>query len=103
MSVMHIHKDNFQEEVMNADRPVLLDFWASWCGPCQMLGPVIDQIADEQDEVKICKVNVDEQPELASQFGVMSIPTLVVMKEGKITNKSVGAKPKEQILAMLLV
>lgn len=101
MSVMHIHKDNFQEEVMNADRPVLLDFWASWCGPCQMLGPVIDQIADEQDEVKICKVNVDEQPELASQFGVMSIPTLVVMKEGKITNKSVGAKPKEQILAML--
>ncbi|HIX68024.1 MAG TPA: thioredoxin [Candidatus Anaerostipes excrementavium] len=103
MSVMHIHKDNFQEEVMNADRPVLLDFWASWCGPCQMLGPVIDQIADEQDEVKICKVNVDEQLELASQFGVMSIPTLVVMKEGKITNKSVGAKPKEQILAMLLV
>nr|WP_300324258.1 thioredoxin [uncultured Anaerostipes sp.] len=101
MSVMHIHKDNFQEEVMNADRPVLLDFWASWCGPCQMLGSVIDQIADEQDEVKICKVNVDEQPELASQFGVMSIPTLVVMKEGKITNKSVGAKPKEQILAML--
>lgn len=101
MSVMHINKDNFQEEVMNADRPVLLDFWASWCGPCQMLGPVIDQIADEQDEVKICKVNVDEQPELASQFGVMSIPTLVVMKEGKITNKSVGAKPKEQILAML--
>ena len=101
MSVMHIHKDNFQEEVMNADRPVLLDFWASWCGPCQMLGPVIDQIADEQDEVKICKVNVDEQLELASQFGVMSIPTLVVMKEGKITNKSVGAKPKEQILAML--
>lgn len=101
MSVMHIQKENFQEEVMNADRPVLLDFWASWCGPCQMLGPVIDQIADEQDEVKICKVNVDEQPELASQFGVMSIPTLVVMKEGKITNKSVGAKPKEQILAML--
>lgn len=101
MSVMHIHKENFQEEVMNTDRPVLLDFWASWCGPCQMLGPVIDQIADEQDEVKICKVNVDEQPELASQFGVMSIPTLVVMKEGKITNKSVGAKPKEQILAML--
>lgn len=101
MSVMHIHKENFQEEVMNTDRPVLLGFWASWCGPCQMLGPVIDQIADEQDEVKICKVNVDEQPELASQFGVMSIPTLVVMKEGKITNKSVGAKPKEQILAML--
>ncbi len=101
MSVMHIQKENFQEEVMNADRPVLLDFWASWCGPCQMLGPVIDQIADEQDEVKVCKVNVDEQPELASQFGVMSIPTLVVMKEGKIVNKSVGAKPKEQILAML--
>ena len=101
MSVMHIQKENFQEEVMNTDRPVLLDFWASWCGPCQMLGPVIDQIADEQDEVKVCKVNVDEQPELASQFGVMSIPTLVVMKEGKIVNKSVGAKPKEQILAML--
>ncbi|HJC51085.1 MAG TPA: thioredoxin [Candidatus Anaerostipes avistercoris] len=101
MSVININKNNFQEEVMNANQPVLVDFWAAWCGPCQMLGPVIEEIAAERNDIKVAKVNVDEQPELASQFQVMSIPTLVVIKDGQIVNKSVGAKPKDQILKML--
>lgn len=86
---------------MNANQPVLVDFWAAWCGPCQMLGPVIEEIAAERNDIKVAKVNVDEQPELASQFQVMSIPTLVVIKDGQIVNKSVGARPKDQILKML--
>ncbi|GFO84757.1 thioredoxin [Anaerostipes butyraticus] len=101
MSVININKNNFQEEVMNANQPVLVDFWAAWCGPCQMLGPVIEEIAAERNDIKVAKVNVDEQPELASQFQVMSIPTLVVIKDGQIVNKSVGARPKDQILKML--
>lgn len=101
MSVININKNNFQEEVMNANQPVLVDFWAAWCGPCQMLGPVIEEIAAERNDIKVAKVNVDEQPELASQFQVMSIPTLIVIKDGQIVNKSVGAKPKDQILKML--
>lgn len=101
MSVININKNNFQEEVMNANQTVLLDFWAAWCGPCQMVGPVIEEIAAERSDIKVGKVNVDEQPELASQFQVMSIPTLVVIKDGQIVNKSIGAKPKEQILQML--
>ena len=101
MSVININKNNFQEEVMNANQPALVDFWAAWCGPCQMLGPVIEEIAAERNDIKVAKVNVDEQPELASQFQVMSIPTLVVIKDGQIVNKSVGAKPKDQILKML--
>ena len=101
MSVININKTNFQDEVINSEKPVLLDFWAPWCGPCRMVSPIVDEIAAEWSDLKVGKVNVDEQPELAGQFGVMSIPTLVVMKNGKVTNQSVGARPKEQILAML--
>ena len=100
MSVINITKNNFAEEVLNSDKPVLLDFWASWCGPCRMVSPIIDEIADERADIKVGKINVDEQPELAAEFKVMSIPTLVVMKDGKIVNQSVGAKPKNQILEM---
>ena len=101
MSVIHINKNNFQEVVMHSDKPVLLDFWASWCGPCRMVSPIVDEIAAERSDMKVGKINVDEQPELAAQFGVMSIPTLVVMKNGKVVNQAVGARPKAQILAML--
>ena len=101
MSVIHINKSNFQNEVLNSEKPVLLDFWAPWCGPCRAVVPIVEEIARERGDIKVGKVNVDEQPELAAQFGVMSIPTLVVMKNGKLANKTVGAKPKAQILAML--
>ena len=101
MSVTNINKNNFQTEVLNSEKPVLLDFWASWCGPCRMVSPIVDEIAAERGDIKVGKVNVDEQPELAAQFGVMSIPTLVVMKGGKVANQMVGARPKSQILAML--
>lgn len=101
MSVITITKENFAAEVLNSDKPVLLDFWASWCGPCRMLSPVVDEIAGERSDIKVGKVNVDEQPELASAFQVMSIPTLVVIRNGKIVNQSVGVRPKQQILAML--
>lgn len=101
MSAYTITKDNFQSEVVNSSKPVLLDFWASWCGPCRMVSPLIDEIAGEVDTVKVGKINVDEQPELAEQFGIMSIPTLVVMKDGKIVNKRTGAGSKQQIMSML--
>lgn len=101
MSAIQITKTNFQNEVMNSPQPVLLDFWASWCGPCRMVGPVVEEIAQERTDIKVGKVNVDEQPELASQFGVMSIPTLVVIKDGQVVNQTVGARPKRDILAML--
>ena len=101
MSVININNNNFQEVVMHSDKPVLLDFWASWCGPCRMVSPIVDEIAAERSDIKVCKINVDEQPELAARFGVMSIPTLVVMKNGKVINQAVGARPKAQILAML--
>jgi len=101
MSVITITKENFDTEVLASDKPVLLDFWASWCGPCRMVGPIVDEIAEERSDIKVGKVNVDEQHELAAKFCVMSIPTLLVFKDRKVVNQSVGARPKAQILAML--
>ena len=100
MSVTIVNKNNF-EQIKNSEKPVLLDFYADWCGPCRMVSPLVDQIADENPQYLVGKVNVDQEPELAQAFGVASIPTLVVMKDGRIANRSVGARPKQQILAML--
>ncbi len=101
MAVIKITKENFDTEVKQSTVPVLLDFWAPWCGPCRMVGPVIDEIAEENSDIKVGKINVDEENELAGAFGVMSIPTLVVVKNGQIVQRSVGAKPKDAILDML--
>ena len=101
MAAININHNNFHNEVMNSERKVLLDFWAPWCGPCRMVVPIVEEIARERKDIKVGKVNVDEQPELASRFGVMSIPTLVVMKDGKIVNQAMGARPKNAILGML--
>ncbi len=101
MSVLTVTKNNFESEVLNSDKPVLLDFWASWCGPCRIMGPVVDEIAAERGDIKVGKVNVDDESELASAFGIMSIPTLVVMKGGKVVNSSVGVRPKGDILRMI--
>ena len=98
MSVLHLTKENFEQEVLQAKEPVLVDFWASWCGPCQMVGPVVEEVAGEVTDAKICKVNVDEQPELARQFRVMSIPTLMVFKNGQTVKREVGAKSKAELL-----
>jgi thioredoxin 1 len=102
MSVLKITKDNFEKEVLNSETPVLLDFWASWCGPCRMVGPIVEEVAAETlNTAKVGKVNVDEEPELAQKFNVMSIPTLVVMKSGKVAKSTVGVKSKQAILDMM--
>ncbi|MCU6761866.1 Thioredoxin C-1 [uncultured Roseburia sp.] len=103
MAALHITKENFDSEVLNSDKPVLVDFWAAWCGPCQMLLPTIEELADEVKDAKICKVNVDEQPELAAQFNVMTIPTLVVIKDGNVISRSSGVASKQEILDRLNV
>ena len=101
MSVHTITKENFDQLVLQSDKPVLVDFWAPWCGPCRMVSPIVDEIADERDDIVVGKVNVDEQPELAVQFGVMSIPALLVFKDGRLANQAVGARPKDDLLALL--
>ena len=101
MAVITITKENFAQEVLQSEKPVLLDFWASWCGPCRMLSPIVDEVADERGDVKVGKVNVDEQPELAGEFGVMSIPTLLVFEQGKLVRQAVGARPKASVLELL--
>ncbi len=101
MSYINITSENFHEEVINSDKPVLLDFWASWCGPCRMIAPIVEEIATERSDIKVGKVNVDEEPALATQFGVMSIPTLVVLKDGEVVNQAVGVRPKAQILQLI--
>ena len=101
MSVLTVNTNNFESEILHSEKPVLLDFWAPWCGPCRMVSPVVDQIAEENPQFTVGKINVDEEPELAQAFGVMSIPTLVAMKDGKIDNQAVGVRPKGQILDLL--
>ena len=101
MSAININKNNFQNEVLNSEKKVLLDFWAPWCGPCRTVVPIVEEIALDRPDIKVGKINVDEEVELASQFGIMSIPTLVVIEKGKIVNQAMGARPKEAILGML--
>lgn len=101
MSTIEITKNNFNEEVLTSTKPVLLDFWASWCGPCRMVGPIVEEIARERSDIKVGKVNVDEQPELARKFQIMSIPTLLIIKDGTIANKAIGFQSKQQILDMI--
>lgn len=101
MAALHVTTATFENEVLKSDKPVLVDFWASWCGPCQMLLPVIEELAGEVTDAKICKVNVDEEPELAQRYKVMTIPTLMVVKDGKVVNTSIGVIPKEEILKMV--
>ncbi len=101
MKVLHINNQSFQHEVMESEQPVLLDFFAPWCGPCRMVSPVLDQLAEERPDIKVCKVNVDEEPGLAAQFGVISIPSLFVIENGEIKNKAQGAQTKAKLLAML--
>jgi thioredoxin len=101
MGALHVTVDTFEQEVVNSDKPVLVDFWASWCGPCKMLGPVVEELAEELTDVKVCKINVDEEGPLAQKFRIMTIPSLLVFKDGKVVNNSVGVKPKAEIIKML--
>ena len=101
MAVINLTLENFEAEVVQSEKTVLVDFWASWCGPCRMLSPIVDEIAEERTDIKVAKVNVDEQEELAMRFGIMSIPTLIVFKNGEITKKSMGVQPKAAILGLL--
>lgn len=102
MAIINLNKDNYKKEVLDTDKTILIDFWASWCGPCKMLSPIIDEVSNEvSDNIKICKVNIDEQQDLATQFQIMSIPTLVIIKNGQVVNNSVGVRSKEEILEML--
>ncbi len=101
MSAMNVTKENFHNEVILSDKPVLVDFWAPWCGPCRMVSPIVEEIAEEREDIKVVKINVDEEQELAAQFQIMTIPTLLVMKNGEVTNKTMGARPKNQILELL--
>lgn len=101
MAAIVVNKDNFEQEVLGSEKTVLVDFWASWCGPCRMVSPIVDEIAEENPDIKVCKVNVDEEQSLAVEYKVMNIPTLLVFKDGKVVNQMVGAKPKNQIIAMI--
>ncbi|MBQ7931668.1 MAG: thioredoxin [Clostridia bacterium] len=99
--IIELTKENFETEAVKSDKPVLIDFWATWCGPCRMLSPIVDEIAEERDDIKVCKINVDDEGDLAAQFGVMSIPTLILMDKGEVKATSVGYKPKKDVLAFI--
>ena len=101
MAVVNVTAANFEQEVLGSDKTVLVDFWASWCGPCKMLSPVVDQVGEEREDIKVCKINVDDEPDLAGRYGIMSIPALKVFKNGQVVNESVGVVPKAKILEML--